>query len=341
MFDFIEEDLTDAKEEQGSKAQFKEEENPIYTMPTTYRRERKTGGSDKKLLFIILGSFFLLAVIGTGIFLFLSQQKAPPVVQQTPPPTEQKTEQVAETEEAQTPTREETPPTEAESQPTGQQEATPAVPVETSTQVVPQQTAVPLLGIDADQDGLTDIEERLFSTDPQKNDTDSDSYIDGDELKNLYDPLRSEQARLDVSGLVNTYTNQTFQYSLLYPSSWVAQSTDRTDREVMISSATGEFFTIAVEDNPNHLSPVDWYVKQASPGSDTARVQSFTYETWAGVMTADSQAVYLTRNETDPQKLTGMYVLKYNLNTKNELNFITTMQMMLKSFVFTDLSFVK
>ncbi|MEK7122289.1 MAG: hypothetical protein AAB855_00370, partial [Patescibacteria group bacterium] len=150
-----------------------------------------------------------------------------------------------------------------------------------------------------------------------------------------------EASRLDISGLVNTYTNQTYEYSLLYPSAWPAKSTDRTDREVLISSSTGEFYTITVLPNPNRLTPIDFYASQAEPGTNTALVQSYSHETWAGVMTPDSLKVYLTRNEGDPQKQTVMYVLEYHLNTKKDLNFISSMQMMLRSFVFTDLSFVR
>lgn len=343
MFDLIEEDLANEKNTNTSDLQFKEEDHPVYTMPTTYRRDRRSTGSNKKILFIIFGSLFVVAIVATALFLFLSQPKQPVTPQQaqlTAPTPEDaaKTQGEAQSGEAGTPSGQEQQPVleptvgEQKEQGSEQQEA---------TAVKQEKQAIPLLGIDADQDGMTDLEERLYSTKADTADTDADSFVDGDEVKNLYDPLRGEQSRLDVSGLVNTYTNQTYQYSLLYPSSWVAQSTDRTDREVMISSASGEFFTITVQPNPNRLTPVDWYVSQASPGVDTSRMQSFSYDTWSGVMTEDSLNVYLTRNEGDPQKQTVMYLLKYNLNTKNELNFVTTLQMMLRSFIFTDLSFVK
>ena len=45
-------------------------------------------------------------------------------------------------------------------------------------------------GLDTDNDNLYDIDEILeYNTDPQNNDTDGDSYNDGDEIKNGYDPL--------------------------------------------------------------------------------------------------------------------------------------------------------
>lgn len=44
--------------------------------------------------------------------------------------------------------------------------------------------------LDSDQDGLTDQEERLYGTDPQKNDSDNDGYSDGTEIKSGYNPLK-------------------------------------------------------------------------------------------------------------------------------------------------------
>ncbi len=340
MFDLIEEELSQKKETTQEGPVFSEEQNPIYTMPATFRRSApKASGS--KLMVIIFGSLFALAIIGTGVFLYLSSQKPAPAQ-----PPQQQTEQPTET----TPVPEQQPSAEVQTppplqQPVAQTEEQPATQEGTQAkgqqpQQVPEKKTAPLLGVDTDQDGLTDVEERLYSTDPAKGDTDGDGFSDGNETKNLFDPLKAE-IRLDVSGLVNTYSNQTFKYSLLYPSSWVAKAVDRTDREVMISSASGEFFTITVEDNTNKLSPVDWYTSVVAPGGDSSRLQSFAYDTWSGVMTEDSLTVYLTRNEKNPQTQALLYVIKYNLNAQSELNYITTFQTMLRSFLFTDLSIVK
>ncbi|TAK96674.1 hypothetical protein EPO05_01180 [Patescibacteria group bacterium] len=43
---------------------------------------------------------------------------------------------------------------------------------------------------DADQDGLSDEEERVIGADPLKKDTDGDGYSDGAEIKSGYDPLK-------------------------------------------------------------------------------------------------------------------------------------------------------
>lgn len=345
MFDLVEEELSSKKNEPVKQGPvFSEEQTPIYTMPATFRRQAPKA-SHGNVLLIIFGSLFGVAIIGTGVFLYLSSQKQPSpqqppqqqVTQEQQQPVQQEQQKVP-----QTNTQQQTSPESTSGQPSQETQKQSPEKVNEQQQIVrPQsQKAAPTLGVDTDQDGLTDVEERLFTTDPNKSDTDGDGFSDGNEVKNLYDPTKPE-ARLDVSGLVNTYTNQTFKYSLLYPSSWVAKAVDSSDRDVMISSASGEFFTVSVQDNPNKLSPVDWVTTVAAPGTDSSRLQSFSYDTWSGVMAENSQEVYLTRNEKNPQKQTLMYVVKYNLNTKNELNFVTTFQMMLRSFRFTDLSFVK
>jgi len=44
-------------------------------------------------------------------------------------------------------------------------------------------------GVDSDQDGLPDEKEPMYGTDPGNPDTDGDGYLDGEEIKNGYNPL--------------------------------------------------------------------------------------------------------------------------------------------------------
>lgn len=53
---------------------------------------------------------------------------------------------------------------------------------------------------DTDGDTLTNAEEALYGTDPQKDDTDGDGYKDGDEVRNGYNPLGSGKLDTDNDG---------------------------------------------------------------------------------------------------------------------------------------------
>lgn len=56
------------------------------------------------------------------------------------------------------------------------------------------------LFLDSDQDGLTDQEEQMIGTDPQKADTDGDGYSDGKELVSGYNPLKAAPGDQIVAG---------------------------------------------------------------------------------------------------------------------------------------------
>ncbi len=45
------------------------------------------------------------------------------------------------------------------------------------------------LNLDSDGDGLTDVEEKIWGTDPNYPDSDNDGYLDGEEVQNGYNPL--------------------------------------------------------------------------------------------------------------------------------------------------------
>jgi hypothetical protein len=49
-----------------------------------------------------------------------------------------------------------------------------------------------IITIDTDKDGLTDIEEEKYKTDPNNKDTDNDGYTDYEEIESGYDPLNKK-----------------------------------------------------------------------------------------------------------------------------------------------------
>lgn len=74
-----------------------------------------------------------------------------------------------------------------------------ATPVESASPVSQPATAADDAA-DTDGDTLTNAEEALYGTDPQKEDTDGDGYKDGDEVRNGYNPLGSGKLDTDNDG---------------------------------------------------------------------------------------------------------------------------------------------
>lgn len=191
---------------------------------------------------------------------------------------------------------------------------------------------------DTDQDKLTDIEEDTYTTDPKRPDTDGDGHLDGAEVQNLFDPLKPAPAMLETSGLVTKYPNDKWGYVIDYPTKWVARAIDIDQREVMFTSALGEFIEVLIQDNPDHLPVDQWYAKQ-SPGVNPTTLQTFvTKRGMKGVTSSDGLTVYLAPDAPDPSTAgTVIYTVSYNAGLATAYNYLTTWQMMINSFQVTNI----
>lgn len=212
-----------------------------------------------------------------------------------------------------------------------------------ATSTVPSSSALqPLSGVifpaktfaltaDSDNDGLTDIEEVLYGTDPEKPDSDNDGYIDGLEVVNLYNPLGFKPVRLIDSGRVNSYVNSTFGYSAYYPNLWTAQSLDATNEQVLFSSGAGDYIEIIKVNNPLKLTLTDWY-KGQSPGAQISELKSITTKDKVeGILSPDGLTAYLPFGNT-------IYTITYNIGLKDQVSFMQTFNMMVQSFRYPGLA---
>ncbi|MBI4250431.1 hypothetical protein HY622_02475 [Candidatus Uhrbacteria bacterium] len=350
MFDLIEEEL--ATKEESSRQPAKTPptiDAVVYTMPEKFRRGAPKSNS-KPIIIVALIVLLLAATGGVLFFVFSTPQKNEPSIEQKPVEQQQPV-----SEEPQKPAEEQTvseettatttaaTTTEAVASDQGSQEPTPEEPI--AEQPAEGETGVKLPSIpaiDSDKDGLTDTEERLYNTNSQIQDTDGDGFTDGEEVEHLFDPLRPDGARLEISGRVTPYTNPTFSYSLYYPSSWSSRAVNESDKEVVISSALGEFISVKVQDNPQSLGAIDWYIALVDPSADSSQLQTLSFNNWTGVMAPDGLSAYLVKtDETGVVIAPYVYSFLYNQDTSAQPQFLTTFRMMLRSFVFTDLSFVR
>ncbi|NMC51827.1 hypothetical protein GYA54_03820 [Candidatus Kuenenbacteria bacterium] len=176
--------------------------------------------------------------------------------------------------------------------------------------------------VDSDTDGLTNIEEALYGTNPENPDTDGDTYQDGNELSNLYNPLIAGSAKIYDSDLVKTYVNNDARYNLVYPSSWEAKESSGT---VIFQSNTGEFVQISIEPNSDDYQDIKaWYknyLELDSEGVTNIKVSGVE----SAILSTDRLKVYFMLGD-------NIYSIIYNINLRKDGNFMSTFNMVLKSF---------
>lgn len=181
---------------------------------------------------------------------------------------------------------------------------------------------------DRDGDTLTDTEEDLYKTKSAIADTDADGFWDGQEIANLYDPLKKGSSGLRSSGLVKIYNNETYGYSALYPASWKVVPLGGSDQEITFVSENKEFIEIAIMDNPEAMTATEWYLKQIPP-----ELVSKTERIWAnnfmGIKSLDGLNVYLTPISGDRNFI---YAISYMAGSHTHVSFPVTFQMMVRSF---------
>ncbi|EKD78375.1 MAG: hypothetical protein ACD_41C00358G0004 [uncultured bacterium] len=193
----------------------------------------------------------------------------------------------------------------------------------------------PVPSKDTDEDSLTNEEEKIWGTKADLPDTDSDGYADGVEIMAGYDPTNATSAgRLaDSVALVSTFANDDYNYTLLYPKNWLAESSAEADySEILITPSSldlaGQFISVTVIPNPTGFTAVDWFV-------DTTEVDESTIVTFAtfadaiGVFSTDGTTAYLASSDY-------IYAISYRFGNSPELYFPTTFQMVVKSLVLTE-----
>ncbi len=159
---------------------------------------------------------------------------------------------------------------------------------------------------DSDGDGLTDAEEVIFGTDPNKPDTDGDGFIDGKQVKADgtvigevalgYDPTQAGAKLTANTKLVTSYTNPSFNYKVYYPAKWSARANDTTNTTLLITPdpATGEYFQVLVQDNPQQRTAKEWF-RSLNPTAPESSIVTLTVNGLDGVRSPDGNTVTLVK----------------------------------------------
>ncbi len=183
-------------------------------------------------------------------------------------------------------------------------------------------TTPPPLSLDSDDDGLTDIEELIYGTDINNPDTDGDSYPDGTEVINAYDPAHGEGKKLFDSAAVTKYTSSNGDYTIYYPISWQLVPGQEPE-EIRFVSATDEFVQISFPEHDVITNVVEWYAKMTNLRLEEVSTTKIGNKTTA--VSPDGLNLYLS--------LSGRLVnISYNIGTHKTQDYASTFKMMYRVF---------
>jgi len=188
----------------------------------------------------------------------------------------------------------------------------------------------PAPGTDTDSDGLTDVEEKLYVTEPRNPDTDDDTFLDGNEVFHRYSPLGDSPATLLDTGAVELFTSEGGEFTFTYPSEWsVSGSVDENGitTEVIIGTDTLAVFAV----NHSQINEGDdfesWYGRN---GDATLRFnglgETLTKEGYNAFIGRDYRVAYLVVDS-------AVYTFEYDLGSELSIDYLQTFQMMINSFV--------
>ncbi len=269
--------------------------------------------TSRKSLLIIFGIVFVLGVAGATVYYL----KTAPQAVLAPPPA---------------------PAVEAPKPPPIPEE--PAPIVATTTEAVPTTPAQPKsLGggslelpslfladsADSDSDGLTDVEEELFGTDPALPDTDGDKYSDSHEVYNVYNPAGKEPEKIIDSGAVKDFDNPVFGYKIYYSRPWALGVVDDTYRDVLFSTITGENIEVRVVDKAPGANFADWFAAWAPSEQFNDLIPFTSVFKQAGWRRSD----YLVYYFDDGSRV---YVIAYHTTDSSVVNYRTVIKMVARSF---------
>lgn len=148
-------------------------------------------------------------------------------------------------------------------------------------------TSVVVSTIDSDADGLTDDEEKIIGTDPNKADTDGDGYLDLAELKSGYDPLVPGKKVSTSSAMLGYQIDP--KTTIIYPATWDVTKSD-SNNTVVFTDSDKAFIQVVYQNNTEKLSPSSWFTEQftgLTPG------ESVSGNSWQGFYSKDGLSAYI------------------------------------------------
>jgi hypothetical protein len=315
----------------------------IRTMPRKFKISSQTGDNKTTAIgavimvvgFLVLGAAVYLAYV----FLIKPATPAPklevssPAAVVTPPVTQTPANQAPFTPPAATttapvvPTATSTPIVATSTNPVIASSSSPvatSTPAASSTQVLsseglPSGAAV----VDSDKDGLSEVEEALLGTDPNKADTDGDGFTDGAELLSLYNPAGI--GKITDNAHIGVYQDAAAKFSVDYPKIWQVQNLNN-GQSIIFSAADNSFVEIISMPDTGSMSIKDWYNSQF-PNTPVTDADVIKKNGWQGVFHQTREIFYLI----DAAKK-NIYTISYVPVNSATPSYYHIFEMMINSF---------
>lgn len=183
----------------------------------------------------------------------------------------------------------------------------------------------PTSGMDTDSDGLSDVEERtIYGTNSNLSNTDGDSFVDLNEVLNLFDPATPAPSLLKDNLGITVYMDTEFAFEIFRPTSWTVKQADEAG--VIFTAPTGEFIQLLIEDIEDETLE-DWYFTLA-PDVNRSDVEILsTHQGYDEILSPNRMTAFVKY-----QDLKTVYVISYNLSDQLEIQYRVTFEMMVNSF---------
>lgn len=180
---------------------------------------------------------------------------------------------------------------------------------------------MPAAGADAESDGLTDLEETsIYGTSNSDPNTDKDSFVDLNEVLNLFDPSKPSPSNLRDAPGITVYANTEQKYEIFRPTAWSASTGDA--ESVRFSSADDDAVVVLISAKTGTL--LEWYLEQ-SPGVSASSLVSYkTRQGYDALISPDQFTHYVDLGDR-------VAVLTYAVGQSNLLQYKVTFQMMVQS----------
>lgn len=301
-------------------------EQNIRTIPDIFfidQNSKKEGGK-KTVFFVLMIILIGLALsVASGIWYFYQRRiSRDVVVAPQPSPIPQPTPQTAPSPRlTPTPTPSPTPSPTFPATPS----PTPSPTFSPSPPPAPSPEETPIVHQDAsdiDNDGLTGEEERLFSTNANSSDTDSDGFPDSVELLSGYDPRRKEK-RLEEANDIIAQVELSDTVTMLYPKRWVMR---KSSTSAHFASRAGDFITIQIFFNEEKQAERLW-IRDHFPQAPENLVFKETRGGFRSFSAPDEKTVYVF----SPSNESVMVFSYQQLGDAERPVFLTTLQMMIES----------